>query len=203
MCRNFRVKRVPKANKRQAIVLAAVTCFSKKGVADTTMAEVAATAKVDPPLIHYYFPSKDSLFYDVVGYALQSAKDANTAPLERNLDSINLLSEYVRAPFLWAEREPGLYSIFLYLFYLASYPGRFRDLMSDIRLTGRERIATLLYKGVEAGAFKIPRRQTVQEVAATIQGLITGNCVLVGTENVPPRALAELTVRAALKLLKV
>lgn len=197
------MKRVPKVNKRQAIILAAVTCFSKKGVADTTMAEVAATAKVDPPLIHYYFPSKESLFYDVVGYALQSAKDANIAPLERNLDPVNLLSEYIRAPFLWAEREPGLYSIFLYLFYLASYPGRFRDLMSDIRHTGRERIATLIYRGVETGDFKIPKRQTVQEAAAAIQGIMTGNCVLIGTENAPPRALAEVTVRAALKLLQV
>lgn len=197
------MKRPPKVNKRQAIILAAVTCFSKKGVADTTMAEVAATAKVDPPLIHYYFPSKESLFYDVVGYALQSAKDANLAPFERNLDPVELLSEYIRAIFVWAEREPGLFSLFLYFYYLSSYPGRFRDLNSDMRRVGRERIATLIYEGVETGDFTIPKKQNVQEVASFIQGLMTGNCVLAGTENKPPRSLADLTVRTALQILGV
>lgn len=47
---------------RGEILAAARTSFAARGYAATTIREVAATARVDPSLVHHYFGSKDDLF---------------------------------------------------------------------------------------------------------------------------------------------
>lgn len=47
---------------RAEVLAAARTCFAEKGFRGTTIRAVAASAGVDPALVHHYFGSKDDLF---------------------------------------------------------------------------------------------------------------------------------------------
>ena len=68
-----------KPGRKAKIVAAAIDCFSKAGVAQTKMSDVAEKAGVDQPLIHYYFPSLESLYIDVVNEVLEHLKEFKTA----------------------------------------------------------------------------------------------------------------------------
>ena len=47
---------------RAEVLAAARACFAEKGFRGTTIRAVAASAGVDPALVHHYFGSKDDLF---------------------------------------------------------------------------------------------------------------------------------------------
>ena len=55
-----------KPNVRQELLAAAVALFSEQGVAGTTVAEIAARARVTSAMVHYYFKTKDQLLDAVV-----------------------------------------------------------------------------------------------------------------------------------------
>src|SRR5690349_16643190 len=96
-------------------------------------------------------------------------------------------------------------SIWLYFYYLASFNPRFRSLNDTIRKAGRERIASLLLHGAHEGAFRIPSEPAkLRKLCEQIQGLITGNTVMVATESgLHAKKMAEQTASEILKLLQV
>jgi AcrR family transcriptional regulator len=188
-----------KESRKDKIVKAAIKCFVSFGVAETTMSQVAHLAKVDQPLIHYYFPSTEILYQDVFKVVLESLREASLEPLAATAqDPVKSLAAYIRAPFLWAAREPGLFSIWMYFYYLASFNPTFYKLNFQIRHTGRERIAAILYSGIEEKVFHVPARNTVREMALIIQGLITGNAILFGTEGNQDKKIIDATVKSIL-----
>ncbi len=60
---------------RREIVAAASQLFTERGVAGTTMAEIARRCGLQQPSLYYYFRSKGELLDEIVG-------EANRAPLE-------------------------------------------------------------------------------------------------------------------------
>lgn len=185
---SVRVKtvRADKASRKNKIVQAALKCFMKSGVAQTKMSEVAEKAGVDQPLIHYYFPNLDSLYSDVVNAVLEHLKEHMLTHLLRNSkDSKAVLEAYISTYFDWARDHHGYFSVWMYFYYLATYNPTFAQLNTLIRETGRTRIQSILYEGIERGTFKIPPGIKVSELAIGIQGIITGNVILAGTESNP------------------
>jgi AcrR family transcriptional regulator len=53
-----------KVETRQRIVLAAIRLFRKQGYEQTTVAQIAAAADVDPKTFFNYFPSKDEVLFN-------------------------------------------------------------------------------------------------------------------------------------------
>ena len=53
-------------NVREEIYDAALSCFERRGVRETSMDHVAKKAGVSRPAIYYYFPDKDALVLEVV-----------------------------------------------------------------------------------------------------------------------------------------
>lgn len=192
-----------KEDRKARIVQAAIDCFVASGVAETTMSQVAQRAKVDQPLIHYYFPSREALYQEVFRVVLESLKAASLEPFGKTAnDPVKALVAYVRAPFEWALKEPGLFSIWMYFYYLASFQPLFARLNAEIRQTGRERIAVLIYDAMERGKLRPPPGQTVRDAALVVQGLITGNVTLFSTEGpTRDRAVIDATVAAVLRYL--
>ncbi|MFN9249970.1 MAG: CerR family C-terminal domain-containing protein [Brevundimonas sp.] len=66
---------------RQAILRAALDCFSNAGFEATSIADVARAANVGHPLVHYYFGSKERLWHDAV--------ESSFGDLLRTYDAIN------------------------------------------------------------------------------------------------------------------
>lgn len=77
---------------KEAILSAALTAFARDGYDGASMPKIARMAQVAPPLIHYYFGSKENLWRETVEHSLgalrreaaavQSATRA-LAPLDR------------------------------------------------------------------------------------------------------------------------
>lgn len=57
-------------NSREAILAAAQKIFSRNGYDGTSMPKIAKLAQVAPPLIHYYFGSKENLWRETVARSL-------------------------------------------------------------------------------------------------------------------------------------
>src|SRR5262245_59847542 len=147
------MKKKGQRSRKEAIVKAAIECFAKNGVAQTTMSQIAEKAKVDQPLIYYHFPTSQALHVEVFQFALESLKEESLKALEskKQMFSLEALLRYARAPFVWAKKEPELTSIWMYFYYLASFDPTFRDMNQKIRQMGRERILVILYQGLEKG----------------------------------------------------
>ncbi len=194
-----------KTDRKKRIVDAALTIFVQKGVAQTKMNEIADLAKVDQPLIHYYFPTLESLYVDVITQVLETLKEPTIKAMTKNPNNIlKTLEDYIRVPFIWSQKNKGMASLWLYFYHLASFHSTFTQLNNVIMETGRSRIAVLIYSGLEKNVFKIPAGMTVSETALNIQGLITGNTILAGSGTVLDwKVAADNTVAAVLAWIKV
>lgn len=69
-------RRGGKGNPREEIVAVASRLFAEKGVAATTMSEIAAAAGLRQPSVYYYFSGKDAILEEIV-------RDVNRVPLEQ------------------------------------------------------------------------------------------------------------------------
>jgi len=66
---------------RQAILDAALQTFARNGYDGASMPGIARLAGVAPPLIHYYFESKENLWRETVDYSLGELRGEATAVL--------------------------------------------------------------------------------------------------------------------------
>ena len=204
--RDIRGPLKPKKPGRKAkIVAAAIDCFSKAGVAQTKMSDVAEKAGVDQPLIHYYFPSLESLYIDVVNEVLEHLKEFMLARISKeSTDPQAVLCASISSYFEWGKKFPGYGSLWMYFYYLTTYNKTFSNLNRLIRENGRSRIASIVYQGIEKGKFKIPQGWTVDEVALSLQSMITGHTITAFTEGTDNwRAFSEIAVKSGLQLVGV
>ena len=176
-------KKPVKTDRKALLVQSAIECFIKKGVAQATMREIADKAGVDQPLLHYYFKSTDELYVEVVRKVLESLRQTSVPASVESPDAATVLREYISGTFAWARDNPGLFSIWMYFYYLSSFKPEFLKLNQEIRHVGRSRIAMMIHQGIEQGKFNIPKGKSVQDLALMIQGYLTGACILVASEK--------------------
>ncbi len=155
----------------------------KDGVNNTRIRDVADFAKVDQPLVNYYFPSMNALYKEVFLSVLNHINDFMLPRLEtQNGNSWQTLKSYCEAYVDWVAKHPGHSSVFLYFYYLTTVDELFLEMNKSIRATGRERISKFIYEGLEKKEFHLDSDIKVSELSWTIQGLITGMCVQAKTE---------------------
>lgn len=172
------------APKKQLIVQGAIRTFLRVGISDTKTKDIAHEAGVDQPLINYYYPTFDALFIDVFREVGDNLREVTIQyALRQPNNPVETLKNYILAPFDWASKNPGFFSIWLYFYHLAATKDSFAQLDTAIRTGGRERISLLIYEGIEKRKFQIPAGSSVTEMAILIQGLITGNTIMAGTET--------------------
>ena len=76
---------------RQRLMEAALACFVRKGIAATSLRDIASEAGVTPALLHYYFGDKDQLQAEVIEQKIIPIFVALRAPLSRTGDDIAAL----------------------------------------------------------------------------------------------------------------
>lgn len=174
-------------SRRELIVNAALSCFMEKGVNNTRLREVAEFAKIDQPLVNYYFPTMNALYSEVFLAVLNHVNDFMLAQMERKSSSspLKLLLNYCESYVDWVAKYPGHSSVFLYFYYLTTVEASFLEMNRNIRVTGRDRISRWLYEGIEAREFKLPPGMKVSEVAWSLQAMISGVCLQAKTEPEP------------------
>ncbi|MGE3975493.1 MAG: TetR/AcrR family transcriptional regulator [Bdellovibrionales bacterium] len=169
---------------KNKIIDAAFFCFAESGVGTTKLTQIAAKAGVEAPHMHYYFPTFEALFTEVVNIALEDLRAYSVRNIEKGRgDPRKALDLYVKAPFEWAKERPTYLPVWMYFYHLAACDKKFGRLNRNIREIGRDRISLLIYKGIETGQFKKNSEFEVPELATLIQGLMTGHGVLAASEE--------------------
>ena len=192
-----------KKPKRELILETALKLFSKNGVAHTRLLEIAKTAKVDPSLISYYFPTLDSLYVEVVRKIIESYTSVSVEMTQREPRSaLKMIEVYVKSYFTWAKTHHGMFVLFLHFYHLASFKPEFAAINEVTRDTGRARIEAMIYRGIAEGDIVRMDAATVRERASQIQALIIGGVITPFTEREPDaEAAAKETWNVVLKLL--
>jgi AcrR family transcriptional regulator len=170
-----------KKDGKSKIIEGAIQCFVKKGVAQTTLKEIARTAGVDQPLIHYYFKSLDELYSEVIKSVRVSLAEESVDILEGETSPLTQLQRYIEGTLGWGRRNPGLYSIWIYFYYLATYDPAFSELNSAIRKMGRDRVELIVHRGIQQGVFHVREGMDAHQLTISVHTFLTGSLVIGGT----------------------
>lgn len=98
----------PNPSSREAILEAALRAFAQDGFGGASMPKIAKMAQVAPPLIHYYFGSKDNLWRETVDYSLGELRREASAirSATRALAPLDRLRALLQAHAHFAARWP-------------------------------------------------------------------------------------------------
>lgn len=108
---------------RERLLDAAITLFAERGIANTTVAQIARAGRVTPAMIHYWFDTRDRLYDAVVEerivpsihaiWSVPSFSDAVLADAKARVDARGMVLELVRSMVSEAEHSPWLPSLWL------------------------------------------------------------------------------------------
>ncbi|MGH8076431.1 MAG: TetR/AcrR family transcriptional regulator [Lysobacter sp.] len=99
---------------RERLLEAALTCFSRHGIAATPLRAIAAEAGVNPALLHYYFGDKGQLQQAVIEERVMPAVNSIGASLAAAGDDVaGLIVAFVRGVGEAVTRHPWLPSLWV------------------------------------------------------------------------------------------
>lgn len=103
------------AGSRAAILSAALQTFARDGYDGASLPKIARMADVAPPLIHYYFGTKEKLWRETVDFSLGSLlREANTIlSATRSFQPLDKLRALLEAYTLFAARFPDQFSMII------------------------------------------------------------------------------------------
>ena len=97
------------ADLRATLLDVAVARFAKRGIAATTLREIADEAGVNPALVHYYFGDKSQLLQAVIAERLMPAfGEVRNAAVQAGDDIAGLIAGFVRGMCTTIERHHWL-----------------------------------------------------------------------------------------------
>jgi AcrR family transcriptional regulator len=104
----------PGMDARELLLDAAVALFAERGIAATTIAQIAGRAGVTPAMVHYYFTNRDFLLDAIAEERLLRTVNAVWAPvMDQGPDVSLMVRELVRRIVHANEVQPWLSSLWL------------------------------------------------------------------------------------------
>jgi len=110
---------------RELLLDAALTLFGERGIAGTSLAEIAGKAGVTPAMVHYYFTNRNRLLDAIVKERLLPILAAVWSPVADSKEVVPMLRGLVHRIFAAAELNAWLPS--LWLREIASEGGQLRS----------------------------------------------------------------------------
>ncbi len=104
---------VPGVDARELLLDAAVTLFAEQGIAGTTIAEIAAKARVTPAMVHYYFTNRGRMLDAIVKERLLRSITAVWSPVTEDREVVPMLRGLVQRILTATEVSPWLPSLWL------------------------------------------------------------------------------------------
>ncbi len=108
-----RPRPVPGVDVREQLLDAAVSLFAERGIAGTTIADIAARAGVTSALVHYYFRNRDRLVDSVAKERVMRSITAVWAPVKSSSSPASMLHGLVQRILQETARNPWLPSLWL------------------------------------------------------------------------------------------
>ncbi len=101
-----RAPRLPREERRQQVMTAALDVFSSVGYHAASMDEIAERAGVSKPVLYQHFPGKLELYLELLDSGIEDLLDAARQALTGTTDNATRVAAMVNAYFRFAE-EPG------------------------------------------------------------------------------------------------
>lgn len=141
-------------NIEKRILWVAERLFLEKGFNGTSTTEIAKTVGCNQALIHYYFRTKEKLFWDVFAPKVEQVVEYLDAPLDETIDFVERIRNVIDFYFGILELDERLAPFIVNE--LIMNPGRwekFRDryLRSESRSTAFNRFEKMVDEEIEAG----------------------------------------------------
>jgi len=133
------------------ILSAAEELIAKKGVGNTTIAEIARKVHVTDSLVHQYFKKKDDLLFAVAYSRLSEAFEQLKEHLQGIRDAESRLSKTIWHSLRYHDLYPGYAKI---IFDCRSKKAFYSSPAYQINRNYAESLISTLRQGVEAGSFR-------------------------------------------------
>lgn len=95
--------------RRQQIIDAAVRLFAERGMENVTFGDIAKAAKLSRPLVYFYFPDLQSLFFETLIVASNDLQRRFQAAARPSLSGLDQLMAVGRAYVEFAQESPALF----------------------------------------------------------------------------------------------
>lgn len=166
---------VDKEAKRNQILEAALTVFTRQGIHDFRMIEIAEAAKVGKGTLYEYFPSKDDLIVGCFSLFMSRFKSHVAASLAEVTDPVEKIRKMVEATFEFCLTDRALFDT-IFDFYAAGIPRRDgKSLLTELAPMYRDMIewvGTVVDDGVSQGLFRpTDSRVAASSILALLDGL--------------------------------
>lgn len=144
-------------NIEKRILWVAERLFLEKGFSGTSTTEIAKTVGCNQALIHYYFRTKEKLFWDVFSPKVEQVVEYLDAPLDESIDFIERIRNVIDFYFGILELDVRLAPFIVNE--LIMNPGRwdkFRDryLRNESRSTAFNRFENMVEEEIAAGRIR-------------------------------------------------
>jgi AcrR family transcriptional regulator len=178
--------------RRSEILDSAVLAFGQNGYKRTTLADVAARARVSAGTVCHYFGSKAQLFEEVVTERLMPSIEIEEANLARHPGPAWDLLEQLLRRFWERAWQPGTLDLLQVVkVESAEFPDSGRLLCRQLGDRWRKLYGTILLAGTRSGEF---RRMDVKVAARTISYLVLGVAETVSTFGAYDASMPEREV---------
>ncbi len=178
--------------RRRKIVLATITCIATNGIEGTTFESIGKLLRLRKSHVAYYFPDKTALVEAAVRLITATAQSITVEHIQKssakNIPE-NMLDAFVAGAFDWVKRHPDQVSVMLLFFQYCTHNRKYRNLYTEIRTAGRNRLTEIVEN---------------ERVASQIQALITGAIVDYATtfSRVPLSQIEKETLESSRTLSK-
>lgn len=172
-------------NIEKRILWVAERLFLEKGFSGTSTTEIAKAVGCNQALIHYYFRTKEKLFWDIFSPKMEQVVEYLDAPLDENLDFLERIRNIIDFYFGMLELDERLAPFIVNE--LIMHPGRWeyfrqRFLRSESRSNAYDRFESMVQEEVAKG--------TIREVQA-IDVLLDIMSLCISTFIVAPMGFAH------------
>ena len=107
-----RAPRLPREQRRQQVLTAALEVFSTAGYHAASMDDIAERAGVSKPVLYQHFTSKLDLYLDLLDLAIEDLLDAAKSALTHTHDNRERVSSWVNSYFGFVENPNGAFRLF-------------------------------------------------------------------------------------------
>lgn len=162
-----------KEERREQIVLAAITCFAEKGYHEASMDDIAAGANLSKGSLYWHFKSKRDLFQSLVERWLQEFTESLRTAFggaETAGEKLRMMIDAVKRN---AAAQPELARAQLEFYALAVRDEEFKAWLHENYLADSQILETILRQGMEDGEFReVPVDSAARMVMAYLDGAL-------------------------------
>lgn len=156
--------------KKMEIIGAAIECLATIGFENTTYEAIAKKLGTRRAHIAYHFSDKNDIFKASIRFINATYLLHSKNLIEESQSGEEMLKNFIRAPFLWGEENPNQLAVMLLFYYLCSVNEEYRELHTQIRTSGVQRIHYILTTKIN---IKLDNHQSLN-LAKHIQNLLSG-----------------------------